>query len=53
MPRKSPSKMTIYGANYAALADHKVTWHWVKGHSGNVGNEKADMLANQGMDAHR
>ena len=34
-----------------ALADggHSITWHWVKGHSGNPGNEKADALANQGV----
>jgi ribonuclease HI len=29
---------------------HTVQWVWVKGHAGNVGNERADMLANQGVD---
>lgn len=28
---------------------HHLTWHWVKGHSGHVENERADGLANQGM----
>jgi ribonuclease HI len=31
-------------------ASHTVHWHWVKGHSGNEGNEMADKLANQAMD---
>lgn len=29
--------------------DHKISWKWVKGHSGNYGNEKADKLANKGV----
>ncbi len=33
----------------AALARHRVNWVWVKGHSGDEGNEIADMLANQGV----
>ena len=30
---------------------HSVEWIWVKGHAGNVGNERADELANQGVAA--
>lgn len=35
----------------AAAEHHDVTWHWVKGHAGHPGNEAADRLANEAMDA--
>jgi ribonuclease HI len=28
---------------------HRVEWRWVKGHAGDPGNERADMLANKGV----
>ncbi len=31
-------------------AKHEVEWHWVKGHSGHDENERADALANRGID---
>jgi ribonuclease HI len=34
----------------ALVLDHDINWHWVKGHSGDPGNEMADLLANKGID---
>ncbi|MGE5546753.1 MAG: ribonuclease HI [Solirubrobacterales bacterium] len=31
-----------------AAARHRVTWHWVRGHSGHPENERADQLARDG-----
>ena len=33
-----------------STAGHRIAWHWVKGHAGDPGNEKADELANKGVD---
>ena len=34
----------------SAVAAHKVTWHWVRGHTGHPENEIADRLANRAID---
>lgn len=34
----------------AQIARHEVRWEWVKGHAGDPGNERADQLANLGVD---
>jgi ribonuclease HI len=34
----------------AAAARHEVEWHWVRGHAGHPENERADQLANRGID---
>ncbi len=31
------------------IARHDVQWHWVRGHTGDAGNERADELANLGV----
>ena len=35
------------------VASHAVEWHWVRGHNGDPGNERADALANRGVDSLR
>jgi ribonuclease HI len=35
-----------------ALGAHRVTWHWVRGHAGHHGNERADALARRALKAH-
>jgi ribonuclease HI len=32
---------------------HQIEWHWVRGHAGDPGNERADALANRGVPARR
>ena len=34
-------------------AQHRVAWHWVRGHNDHPGNERADALANRGVDSLR
>jgi ribonuclease HI len=36
-----------------ARARHEVRWHWVKGHAGHELNERADQLANRGIEEMR
>lgn len=36
-----------------AVQRHNINWHWIKGHSGHQGNERADELANRAMDEKR
>jgi ribonuclease HI len=49
---KKPVKNADLWKDLATLAaKHKVEWRWVKAHSGNPGNERADQLANLGAEA--
>jgi len=48
---KKPVKNIDLWQRLDALAQgHHVEWHWVKGHAGDDGNERADALANRGID---
>ena len=33
-----------------ARGGHRIDWHWVRGHDGDPGNERADELANRGVE---
>ena len=33
-----------------AQSRHTIEWRWVKGHAGHEGNERADALANRGVE---
>lgn len=35
----------------AVIRDHEIRWVWVKGHAGHDGNERADALANKGVES--
>ena len=48
--RKPVKNADLWRAMDAACERHEINWHWVKGHSGDVGNEAADALANRGID---
>ena len=37
----------------ALVQGHQIDWRWVKGHAGNAGNERADALANRGVEQAR
>ncbi|HEU0230647.1 MAG TPA: ribonuclease HI [Burkholderiaceae bacterium] len=35
------------------VAQHDLSWRWVRGHAGDPGNERADQLANKGVEQAR
>jgi ribonuclease HI len=48
--RKPVKNKDLWQALDEATQRHEIDWRWVKGHNGNPGNEKADELANLGID---
>ncbi|MDM9652718.1 ribonuclease HI [Pseudomonas wenzhouensis] len=52
---KTASKEPVKNADLWQKLDeevnrHQVSWQWVRGHTGHPGNERADQLANRGVD---
>jgi ribonuclease HI len=55
---KTAAKEPVKNADLWKLLDeqvnrHTVKWQWVRGHIGHYGNERADQLANRGVDEMR
>ncbi len=48
--KKAVKNQDLWQALDQLNTSHEVHWHWVKGHSGHPGNERADELANEAMD---
>lgn len=47
--RKPVKNADLWQALDVLVAQRQVQWRWVRGHAGDVGNERADQLANQGV----
>jgi ribonuclease HI len=47
--RKPVKNVDLWQRLDAALAHHKVLWHWVRGHAGHDLNERADELAREAI----
>ena len=48
--RKPVKNVDLWQVLDALVQGHVVDWQWVRGHSGYDGNERADELANRGVD---
>ena len=48
--KKPVKNQDLWEALSAVAANHEVSWHWIKGHAGHPENERADELANLGID---
>ncbi len=48
--REPVKNVDLWQALDAAQAQHKIEWRWIKGHAGHAGNERADQLANRGVE---
>lgn len=48
--RKPVKNVDLWQRLDEVVNKHQVSWHWVRGHTGHVDNERADALANQAID---
>ena len=48
--RKPVKNADLWQRLQTAAERHQVDWRWVRGHAGDPGNERVDLLANQAMD---
>ena len=48
--RQPVKNIDLWQALDRLAAQHDIAWHWVKGHAGHPENERADQLANRGID---
>jgi ribonuclease HI len=51
--KKPVKNVELWQRLEALAAQHQVRWHWVRGHDGDPGNERADELANRGVETVR
>jgi ribonuclease HI len=51
--RKPVKNQDLWRRLDQALSPHRVSWRWIKGHSGHPDNERADRLANRGIPPRR
>ena len=49
--RKPVKNVDLWKQLDEVAAKHEIEWHWVRGHDGHVENERADRLANRGVDS--
>ena len=48
--RKPVKNQDLWQQLDSLAAKHDIAWHWVRGHTGHPENERADQLANRGID---
>ncbi len=47
--KKPVKNQDLWKALDETIKEHQITWHWVRGHTGNRNNERVDKLARQAI----